>query len=144
MDFTLVANGLQHTSTAIVQNKGFINAINIDVRQLSSPCIYGRSEMVCTPITAHPIYATFALWILFEAAKLKNKLLKGKSIDVQHEDNFGEREDYFRNLNPNIDVEAINEIINERNYYKFCRDLEAAIASPNEKETVIRIEPFNI
>ncbi len=145
MDFTLVVNGLHHTSAAIVQKKGFINAINIDVRQLF-PHVYtdGLKWYDVHTDNSTSDLCDFRFGILFEAAKLKNKLLNGKSIDVQHEDNFGVREDYFRNLNPNIDVEAINEIINERNYYKFCRDLEAAIASPNEKETVIRIEPFNI
>jgi hypothetical protein len=144
VDFTFIDSGRHHAAAAISRREGFIQANKIDIKPLF-PHVYadGREWFDTHSRKSISKLCDFRFGLLFEAAKLKNELLHGKSIEIRHVDNIAERAAFVRNLSGDLDGAAYFKLIDERNYYKYRNDMEKAIASPNEKETVVRIKPYD-
>ena len=144
IDFTVINKGRHHAAAAIVQKEGFIRAKSVDIKPLF-PHVYtdGREWFDTHTKKSISKLCDFRFGLLFEAAKIRNELLNGKSIDIEHVDDLAERAAFVRSLSGDLDGKVYYRLIDERNYYKYRRDLEKAIASPNENETVIRVKPYD-
>lgn len=144
IDFTFVFSGRHHTAAAIVNKEGFIKAYCYDLKPLFPHlCTDGKEWINAHTKQSISKLCDFRFGLLYEAAKKRNELLNGKSIEIQHLDDLTERATFLRSLGNDIDAAAYYRLIDERNYYKYRHDLEKAIVSPNEKETVTRIKPYN-